>query len=347
MWKHLLLLLWTLRLVYGIREESKVFVGGWENWTYFYDPVLLPLPNSANVEHAHGIYIDNSNSIIITYKDKEDSSKCLLKWNVEKYHETPVFLGPGQSLCEGVPHGLASREDNEEQVVLYHANNNQVIHKTTTDGTIIWSTARAPPNSTDSYSPTWLAAAPNSPYLYLADGYGSNRIYVFYQSNGTYTGHSFGGVGTDHGKFQTCHSIYWDERIDKMVVSDRENHRLEYFDIHQQDPSVFEYSHTSSFVPHLERLCNLRVNRQSGRGILAALEGTVGIVNAHNELISVVNITKYLGDQGFLHPHDAHLLPNGDFVLVTWNPGQIGYFRRATNDEQLQVTQRREIETTL
>jgi hypothetical protein len=67
-------------------------------------------------------------------------------------------------------------------------------------------------------------------------------------------------------------------------------------------------------------------------GILAALEGTVGIVNEQNKLISVVNITEHLGEEGFLHPHDARFLPNGDFVLVTWNPGRVGYFRRATND---------------
>ena len=328
-----LLLLWTLRFVNG--KEDSVYVGGWGNWTYFYMPTLLRVAaSSSNIEHAHGIYIDDFRNIIVTYKDKDDPSKCLLKWSVEKYHEMPVFLGPGRSLCDGVPHGLASHEDHE-QVFLYHANNAQVIHKTRIDGSILWSTVGAPvTNNTDTYSPTWLAAPQKSPFLYLADGYGSNRIYVFYQSNGTYTGHSFGGAGTEHGKFQTCHSIYWDERVRKMAVCDRENNRLEYFDIDRREPSVFLYSHTQSFVPYLQRLCNIRINHNNGFGILASLEGTVGIVTEQNKLLSVVNITKYLGDQGFLHPHDAHFLPNGDFVLVTWNPGRIGYFRRATNDEQ-------------
>jgi hypothetical protein len=65
-------------------------------------------------------------------------------------------------------------------------------------------------------------------------------------------------------------------------------------------------------------------------GIIASLEGMVGIVNAKNDLVSVLNITDKLGHLGFLHPHDAHVLSNnsGDFVLVTWNPGRIGYFRR-------------------
>ncbi len=183
--------------------------------------------------------------------------------------------------------------------------------------------------SATTYSPTWIAAAPDSPYFYLADGYGSNHIYVYYKSNGTFTGNIFGGVGTEHGKFQTCHSIYWDERVGKMAVCDRENWRLEYFTIHKSDPSVFEYSHTHSFAPFLQRLCNIRVST-GGMGIIASLEGMVGIVNAKNDLVSVLNITDKLGHLGFLHPHDAHVLSNnsGDFVLVTWNPGRIGYFRR-------------------
>ena len=79
-------------------------------------------------------------------------------------------------------------------------------------------------------------------------------------------------------------------------------------------------------------------------GILASLEGTVGIVNSNNELVSVLNITDTLGHFGFLHPHDAHFLPNnsnsnGDFVLVTWNPGRIGYFRRVVNTSSKTVLQ--------
>lgn len=327
-------LLGALQLI-TCKEES-IFVGGWINWTYYYEPSLLPLPTDCSMEHAHGISIDDSNNIIITYKDMNDSSKCLLKWNVEAYNKPPDYLGPGRTLCRGVPHGLTTLPHNENErdreYVLYHANNEQTIHKTTMDGRILWSTVGPPSNKTnDTYSPTWLAAAQDSPYVYLADGYGSNHIYVYYKSNGTFTGFFFGGDGIEHGMFQTCHSMYWDKRVHKMAVCDRENHRLEYFDIDNKDPSVFEYSHTHIFTPYLQRLCNLRVNHD-GMGILAALEGTVGIVNEKNELLSVFNITDKLGDRGFLHPHDAHFLSNGDFVLATWNPGRIGYFRRATRD---------------
>jgi hypothetical protein len=133
-----------------------------------------------------------------------------------------------------------------------------------------------------------------------------------------------------------------------MAVCDRENYRLEFFDIDAHDPSVFEYSHSHTFAPYLQRLCNLRVTSSTGcskgMGILAALEGMVGIVNAENELVSVLNITDKLGHLGFLHPHDAHFLDDdGSFVLVTWNPGRLGYFRRvqvAKDDDAIVATQR-------
>jgi len=342
---------------------SSVFVGGWVNWTYVYEPKLLRLPEEASVEHAHGIYIGNHDSdegdIIITYKDAVNSSKCLLRWSgSEKYTELPEFLGPGEELCAGVPHGLSASVEENKTTFLYHANNQKALYKTTLDGQIIWKTlgrptsgSTTPPNADKKelpFSPTWFASVEDSssPYVYMADGYGSSRIYVYNRYNGTYAGKYFGGYGTEHGKFHTCHSISWDWRFQQMVVSDRENHRLEYFKVldnsANSSASIFSYQDTMSFVPYLQRPCNIRIQKiekttkkgkegnEGGIAIVPALEGTVGILSPSNQLLSVLNISDVLGDMGFLHPHDACFVPgtSGDFVLVTWNPGRIGYFRR-------------------
>jgi hypothetical protein len=48
-----------------------------------------------------------------------------------------------------------------------------------------------PPDSNSTFKPTWFAGQPDSLYLYLADGYGSSRIYLYYRSNGTYAGRYF------------------------------------------------------------------------------------------------------------------------------------------------------------
>ena len=318
--------------------EDGIPVGGWGDWKYIYEPSLLPLPPGATVEHAHGIVIDDAGQLVITYQDQVDSSRCLLRWNPTEYDKIPTFLGPGEALCKGVPHGLRADfekdpETGEERMVLYHANNEQALHKTTMEGNILW-TVTGKPEEKGAFKPTWFAADPKSPYVYLADGYGSSKVFVFDKSNGTYTGHSFGGRGSIHGKFQTDHAITWDWRWNQMLVTDRENHRLEYFKTDANDPSVFEYTHTISYAPMLQRPCNIRP-RKDGFAIIPFLEGPVGIVDNHNNLVSVINITDVLGDRGFLHPHDAHFVPDGsgDFVLVTWNPGHIGYFRRVHDDQ--------------
>lgn len=316
--------------------SSPIPVDGWGDWSYVYDPSFLPLPPEATVDHAHGIAIQDDGTLVITYVDKVDTSRCLLRWNASGYQEIPEFLGPGTSLCQGVPHGLrAAFDEDSGETVLYHANNEQSLHKTTINGDIIWSNNEKPAGN--NYRPTWFASQPGSPFVYLADGYGSSKIFVYNKTSGAHTGRSFGGRGnsSQHGNFQTSHAIEWDRRSQQMVVCDRENHRLEYFRVNQTDDTVFEYTHTVSFFPLLKRPCNIRVRPGDGAAIIPFLEGPVGIVNYDNELVSVVNISATLGDQGFLHPHDAHFVPgtSGDFVLVTWNPGRIGYFRRTTKAE--------------
>ena len=329
-------------------SESPLLIASWGENRYVYEPSFLPVPQQSKIEHAHGIVIDQTDNgaIIITYQDEADQSKCLLRWrNITAPAEV---VGPKDaSLCKGIPHGLiAAIEDDESSSinVLYHANNEQALHKTNMNGDILWTVdgkldQKSARNSDhhystndkhDSYSPTWFASQPESPYIYLADGYGSSKIYVLNKINGNYTGYSFGGIGTEHGKFQTSHSVAYDPRFDEMVVCDRENHRLEYFRVDKGDPSVFDYLRTVSFDPLLRRPCNIRVRQDDGYAIVAFLEGSVGILDNENSLVDVINVTASLGDRGFLHPHDAHFVPgtSGDFVVVTWNPGRIGYFRR-------------------
>ena len=49
-------------------------------------------------------------------------------------------------------------------------------------------------------------------------------------------------------------------------------------------------------------------------------------------MLSTIDVNALLGTtgtkQGYDHPHDAIFLPNGDFVVATWNPGRIGYFTK-------------------
>ena len=340
------------------------------NYYYVYEPEILPIPVEANIEHAHGIFVSSSGGgdgsdevdnddddddfkVIITYKDQSDDSKCLLGWKND-LTKPAEFLGPGSKLCSGVPHGLSAIVDGQGEVYLYHANNEQHLSKTTLNGRIIWTHNQVKPvNDSSPFRPTWFAGEPNSPYLYLTDGYGSSRIYLYYKTNGTYAGQYFGGIGTSPGLFQTSHGLSWDDRFQQMVVSDRENHRLQYFEVDSSNGTKFQYVSEQSFLEsnNLHRPCNIRFHPSTKQAIIPFLEGNVAILKPptigafktgkQQVVESVFNISRHLGDQGYLHPHDVHFISNtdGDFVLVTWNPGRIGYFRKVTNETIKATTQ--------
>ena len=249
------------------------------------------------------------------------------------------------------PHGLRIAKEPNGTSVFYMANNNAALFKTTLDGDVIWSVYNRPTtdpagekktNATkcafgapNGYCPTWFEHQPDSDYLYMTDGYGSNKMYI-YTVDGKYTGTAVGGTGGPdrHGKFNIAHSISWDPRRKQMAVSDRVNHRLEYFDIDAKDPHKFDYASTTmqDFAGNNTGLvCNVRFLNDTW-AITPTLEGPVFIMGNENNLLSTIDVNALLGTkgtkQGFDHPHDAIFLPNGDFVVATWNPGRIGYFTR-------------------
>ena len=119
-----------------------------------------------------------------------------------------------------------------------------------------------------------------------------------------------------------------------MAVSDRVNHRLEDFDIDSKDPKKFDYVSPTmqDFAkPNTGLVCNVRFLNDTW-AITPTLEGPVFIMDKQNKLLSTIDVNALLGTtgtkQGYDHPHDAIFLPNGDFVVATWNPGRIGYFTK-------------------
>ena len=75
--------------------------------------------------------------------------------------------------------------------------------------------------------PTDVAAAPNGD-LYVSDGYGNSRVHV-YNSRGEYL-KSWGRPGVGNGGFNLPHNI-WVHTDGRVFVSDRENHRIQIFDL--------------------------------------------------------------------------------------------------------------------
>ena len=67
----------------------------------------------------------------------------------------------------------------------HHPTINQKLTKTQLDGTIVWQkNGNFGQDPSLAYRPTWFAVPPDSKYIYLCDGYGSNNVYVFDRNDG-------------------------------------------------------------------------------------------------------------------------------------------------------------------
>jgi DNA-binding beta-propeller fold protein YncE len=74
--------------------------------------------------------------------------------------------------------------------------------------------------------PTDVAVAPDGE-IYVSDGYGNGRVHAFTPDGALRL--SFGAIGHGAGEFMTPHALLID-RLDRVVVVDRENNRIQRFD---------------------------------------------------------------------------------------------------------------------
>eukprot|EP00912_Choanoflagellata_sp_UC4_P001059 UC4_evm2s652 len=268
------------------------------------------------------------------------------------------------------PLGLKLTTEGDEQY-LYHANNAQKLAKTTLEGEVVWikngyfgqdetvipsgPNASCPLNSCHPrdgklpYIPTWFATPPDSKYVYLCDGYGSDKVYAFDKDTGDYmnkswAGRSPGGLAPGlpgarqqpHGKFMENHGCTYDPRPttdpNTIVVSDRRNMRFEFFHYDPNSYETFEWYKTADMSVSLGPStlpCNMRMTHgykfnesKGGISVVPDLSGPVAVLDSKHEVLSVINVSVLLAAEQHKHPHDAIFLANGDIVVATWAPGR-------------------------
>lgn len=304
-------------------------IGGDGAFKYQYMPDLLKLPAGAKMVNGHALEVDAEHNIYLNYvPDQKTDHNCLVKWKPDGTGGE-YFIGSNTSLCAGTPHGLKiANEDGE--VYFYHANNNKKLVKTYLNGSIVWEVnGNFGQDPKLPYRPTWHSVPPNSKYHYVCDGYGSSNVYVF-DNKGNFMNKTYGGKGTEHGKFNINHGCTYDARNKKIAVSDRANHRIEYYDFDPESPDKFEYSSTIDLRTSLGNgslPCNMRMYPdQDGRAIIADLAGPVAVLDNTNKIVSIVKVSELLPEHKT--PHDAIFLPNGDMVVTTYSPGRISYWKK-------------------
>ncbi|MCH2111941.1 MAG: hypothetical protein MK213_03710 [Planctomycetes bacterium] len=220
-------------------------------------------------------------------------------------------------------HGLEIAEhQGEEYLYVAHTARHEVA-KMSLDGEVLW-TVGWPQQSglyggPKEYKPTAIAVAEDGRF-WVADGYGRGFIHA-YDSMRNYI-RSFGGLGTEPGKFRTPHGVTWDAQLDALVVADRENDRLQLFTPEGEFIGV---------VPtELSRPCHIDVSKEGW--VVAELNGRVSVLERDGSVLA------RLGEQAdpsmranyfaapstwkegeFIAPHCVAWVPNGGIYVAGWN----------------------------
>lgn len=300
----------------GSGEHTYEWVHGWG-----------ALPDGMTLGNTHGCVVVDSRDRIYLNTDTENA--------VVVFDPDGNFLSSfGKELAGGL-HGMCvSKEGDEEFLYLAHIGRHEVL-KTTLEGEVLlripWPEESGLYESKTQYRPTSVVVGPDGE-LFVADGYGASWIHRF-EPDGTYSA-SFGGPGSEKGKLRTPHGMLLDTRGSEpeLLVADRENHRLQSFDLKGNARTIVEGM--------LRRPCH--VHPSGDDLVVADLAGRVTILNGDNELVA------HLGDNPdeskrarndvpldqtkdgeFVSPHCATWDSKGNLYVTDWLAfGRVSKLRR-------------------
>ncbi|MEL7220853.1 MAG: 6-bladed beta-propeller [Bacteroidota bacterium] len=232
-------------------------------------------------------------------------------------------------------HGLTLKnEGGEDFLYITDTELHQVI-KTTIDGQEVFRISDPQSKSKDAttrpFLPTETAIAENGD-IYVADGYGSQYIYVYDQKG--QLKHEFGGPGDGEDQFFNAHGIAIDERdgTPKLLITAREKQQLKHFDLAGNYLSTIELPGAYICRPVVHQkvvyLATIWSGDKSNRS------GFISILDQNNQLISAPGgiAPSYTDEQLnpmtqaltlFQHPHDVCIDEDENLYIPQWNAGQV------------------------
>lgn len=280
------------------------------------------LPADLQFGTTHGVIEDATGRIFIHHTGPKSvivfdpDGNCLDSW--------------GEAYSAGA-HGMILNREGDQEFLYLAATGLNFMAKTTLDGEEVLRIG-TPPRS-DIYDdekkfvPTEAAIA-STGEIYIADGYGQPWIHR-YTAEGEYIG-SFGGPGAEEGQLNNPHGIMIDTRGEQelVLVSDRGNHRLQYFTL------------AGEFVRQVDweqRMPCTTVQWQD-EIYIPDLFSRVSIFDREDQLIA------HLGDRpdcwqqkgwpnlppsdwvvgAFSSPHDLHVDGAGNIYVVEWMSNGVG-----------------------
>ena len=284
--------------------------------TYKWVPGWCELPGGAWLGNTHGgIVVDKAGNVY--FNTDTDKSICV-------YSPEGKFL---RYFADEFPaiHGMAIREENgEEFIYAAHLRGKQAV-KFKLNGTVVWTIGYDAVSDSYSrageYNPTGIAVGPDGD-IYIADGYGKSLIHQFDKDRKFIR--TFGSKGGEPGQFVTCHGISLDTRSGTplLLVCDRENRRLQHFDL--------EGNFVSVITEGLRRPCSVSI--LGDLVAVAELQGRVTILDKNNHPIAFLGDNPDTGqwaknpvppeawnDGIFTAPHGISYDAHGNLYVMDWN----------------------------
>jgi hypothetical protein len=235
-----------------------------------------------------------------------------------------IFNSAGKFLRAVGPshiHALEIRRENGVEYIYAARPSQHHVQKLTLAGETVWTIDAPSEHFQDpkKFNPCAVTVAPDGS-IYIADGYGSNYIFK-YDKNRKFV-KAFGGPGKEDGKFQTCHGIAYDPRHKNLLVCNRNNNRVEHWDL------------DGNFVRVIQRDLRMpaAVHIRGDYALFPELQGRVTLLDREGA------IAAQLGDQpnekhranfglppadwkeGIVNsPHGGSLDQDGNIIITEWS----------------------------
>ncbi len=295
------------------------------------------LPASIRYGNCHGVQVDSQGLVYIhhTVHPNSPSDHSVVVFDPQGTYVTswgPAFAGGA--------HGFRLVREGADEFLYFCDVRRGIVQKTDLQGNVAL-TLGYPSESpayavrqdrlTASWKPTNLAVTSNGD-IYVGDGYGSSHV-VHYDREGRYL-NTFGGGRSDAaGELNCPHGIEIDTRFgtEEVLVADRSNHRLQYFDLNGRH---------LRFVSGVDLPCHFDIFRD-GTLLVPDLAARVSLLDASNRLIGHLGVGKddYLERRlldrshfragQFVCPHGACFDHEGNILVVEWvEVGRVTLLRR-------------------
>jgi DNA-binding beta-propeller fold protein YncE len=212
-------------------------------------------------------------------------------------------------------HGLYWHKEGRDEFLFFCDHNRNLVVKTDLRGNSVLRFGNLSSTSTTSIrfdlnQPTDLAIAPNGD-IYVAEGYGGNRVQVFAR-NGKHL-RTIGGPGSAPGRFNCPHGIWVDtrKREPELYIADRSNQRIQILSL----DGTFKRS-----VSGVTRLPNC-FYEHGGQMFIPDLDRRVTVLDEQDRLVA------HLGDgrdlpighpTAFDAPHAVCVDSHGDLYVIEW-----------------------------